>query len=207
MRRGLVGIGTLSPCNGQLHQDTRPQEEALGLEFRCSSVHQSSILDGSGSDRWKRLHAAPSSAIFRRRFDRADPFSGPPLFSRFSSLDIRFFLSFFLSFFLFPIFFAHRSGSSSPLRPTRLLLSRFHPHWVPPKADACLRLHAPRSLVPQRKRGREKGKNKMSYLYVKWNRFGLRFARRRFRHESMVCLALAPPVAKTCDAGGGALRS
>jgi hypothetical protein len=117
------------------------------------------------------------------------------------------FVSFFLSFFLFPIFFAHRSGSSSPLRPTRLLLSRFHPHWVPPKADACLRLHAPRSLVPQRKRGREKGKNKMSYLYVKWNRFGLRFARRRFRHESMVCLALAPPVAKTCDAGGGALRS
>jgi hypothetical protein len=33
----------------------------------------------------------------------------------------------------------------------------------------------------------------MSYLYVKWNSFGLGFARRRFRHYSMVCLALATP--------------
>jgi single-strand DNA-binding protein len=33
------------------------------------------------------------------------------------------------------------------------------------KADASLRLHAPSlSLVPQRKRGRKKGKNKMSHL-------------------------------------------
>jgi hypothetical protein len=47
----------------------------------------------------------------------------------------------------------------------------------------------------------------MSYLYVKWNSFGLRIARRRFRHWSMVCVALATPVAKACDAGGGALRS
>ena len=45
----------------------------------------------------------------------------------------------------------------------------------------------------------------MSYLSVKWNSFGLRFARQRFRHQSMVCLVLA--VAKTCEAGGGALRS
>jgi hypothetical protein len=47
----------------------------------------------------------------------------------------------------------------------------------------------------------------MSYLIVKWNSFGLRFAHRRFRHESMVCLALATPVGKTCGAGGGVLRS
>jgi hypothetical protein len=70
---------------------------------------------------------------------------------------------------------AHRSGNSSPLRPTRLLLYRFRPqqHRVPSnKADASLRLHAPSlSVVPQRKRGRKKGKNKMSYLYVKWNSF------------------------------------
>jgi hypothetical protein len=82
----------------------------------------------------------------------------------------------------FPDFlWAHRSGNSSPLRPTRLLLCRFRPqqHWVPSNnADASLRLQAPSlSLVPQRKRGRKKGKNKMSYLYVKWNSSGLRFAR------------------------------
>jgi hypothetical protein len=47
----------------------------------------------------------------------------------------------------------------------------------------------------------------MSYLYVKWNSFALWSARRRFGHQSMVCLELATPVAKTCDAGGGALRS
>jgi hypothetical protein len=47
----------------------------------------------------------------------------------------------------------------------------------------------------------------MSYLYVKWNSFGLRSACQRFRHESMVCFALAAPVAKTCGGGGGALRS
>ncbi len=70
------------------------------------------------------------------------------------------------SFLSLPYFlWAHRSGNSSPLRPTRLLLYRFRPqqHWVPSnKADASLRLQAPSlSLVPQRKRGRKKGKNKM----------------------------------------------
>src|SRR2546422_996938 len=73
------------------------------------------------------------------------------------------------SFLSLPYFlWAHRSGNSSPLRPTRLLLYRFRPqqHWVPSnKADASLRLQAPSlSLVPQRKQGRKKGKNKMSYL-------------------------------------------
>jgi hypothetical protein len=39
-------------------------------------------------------------------------------------------------------------------------------------ADDSLRLHAPSlSVMPQRKRGRKKCKNKMSYLYVKWNSF------------------------------------
>jgi hypothetical protein len=63
--------------------------------------------------------------------------------------------------FFFPHFlWAHRSGNSSPLRPTRLLLCRFRPqqHWVPSnKADASLRLHAPSLFaVPQTKRGRKK---------------------------------------------------
>jgi len=35
--------------------------------------------------------------------------------------------------------------------------------------------------------GRKWRKNAMS-LYVKWNSFGLRFPRRRFRHWSMICL-------------------
>src|SRR5258708_7021059 len=70
-------------------------------------------------------------------------------------------LSFDISFFFFPHFlWAHRSGNSSPLRPTRLLLCRFRPqhHWVPSnKADASLRLRAPSlSVVPQTKRGRKK---------------------------------------------------
>ena len=65
------------------------------------------------------------------------------------------------SFLSFPDFlWAHRSGNSSLLRPTRLLLCWFRPqqHWVPSnKADASLRLHAPSlSLVPQRTRGRKK---------------------------------------------------
>src|SRR5437879_6986793 len=45
------------------------------------------------------------------------------------------FLSFDISFLSFPDFlWAHRSGNSSPLRPTRLLLCWFRPqqHWVPP---------------------------------------------------------------------------
>src|SRR5260370_3480132 len=69
--------------------------------------------------------------------------------------EFRYFLFFFPHFL-----WAHRSGNSSPLRPTRLLLCRFRPqqHWVPSnKADASLRLHAPSlSVVPQRKRGRKK---------------------------------------------------
>jgi hypothetical protein len=65
------------------------------------------------------------------------------------------------SFLSFPDFlWAHRSGNSAPLRPTRLLLCRFRPqqHRVPSNnADASLRLHAPSlSVVPQRKRGRKK---------------------------------------------------
>src|SRR6266446_959462 len=68
--------------------------------------------------------------------------------------------------FFFPHFlWAHRSGNSSPLRPTRLLLCRFRPqhHWVPSnKADASLRLHAPSLfVVPPKKTGqKEKVKTK-----------------------------------------------
>jgi hypothetical protein len=40
---------------------------------------------------------------------------------------------------------------------------------------------ASRFWVPQ-ENGAEKGDIFMSYLYVKWNSFGLRFARRRSRH-------------------------
>jgi hypothetical protein len=75
---------------------------------------------------------------------------------------------------IFPSFFpdflwAHRSGNSSPLRPTRLLLCRFRPqqHWVPSnKADASLRLHAPSlSVVPPKKTGQKVGKqNVLSQL-------------------------------------------
>jgi len=41
----------------------------------------------------------------------------------------------------------------------------------------------------------------MSYLTVKWNSFGLRFARQRFRHleHGLSCAGR--------EAGGGALRS
>ncbi len=55
-------------------------------------------------------------------------------------------------------------------------------HRVPShKAAARLGSRSPRFWVPQ-KNGAEKGHIFMSYLYVKWNSFGLRFARRRFRH-------------------------
>lgn len=59
------------------------------------------------------------------------------------------------SFLSFPDFlWAHRSGNSSPLRPTRLLLCWFRPQqrWVPSNnADASLRLHAPSlSLAPNK---------------------------------------------------------
>ena len=40
----------------------------------------------------------------------------------------------------------------------------------------------PRSLSCLKENGAERKVNKMSYLYVKWNSFGLRPARQRFRH-------------------------
>jgi hypothetical protein len=46
----------------------------------------------------------------------------------------------------------------------------------------------------------------MSYLYVKWNSFSLRFTRRRLRHYSMFWVSLATPGTKACDAVGGAFR-
>ena len=57
------------------------------------------------------------------------------------------------------------------------------PHWVPSdKAAARLGSSGLSLLGAPKKMGQEKGEQFRSYLYVKWNSFGLRFARRRFRH-------------------------
>src|SRR5882724_4109688 len=74
------------------------------------------------------------------------------------------FLSLDIPFFLYPIFF----GLTAPVIPLRSGLRVFFFHGSSPdrmgpshKVDATLRLHAPSlSLVPQRKRGRKKGKTK-----------------------------------------------
>src|SRR5260370_20419544 len=95
----------------------------------------------------------------RRRLcpsNRTDPLSGSSFSTTFLSLDI--------PFFLFPIFF----GLTARVIPLRSALRVFCFHGSSPdsmgpshKADASLRLHAPSlSLVPQRKRGRKKGKRK-----------------------------------------------
>ena len=86
--------------------------------------------------------------------NRANPLSGSLFSPMFLSLDI--------PFFLFPIFF----GLTARVIPLRSGLRVFCFHGSSPesmgpshKADASLRLHAPSlSLVPQRKRGRKKGK-------------------------------------------------
>jgi hypothetical protein len=88
--------------------------------------------------------------------NRANPLSGSLFSPMFLSLDI--------PFFLFPIFF----GLTARVIPLRSGLRVFCFHGSSPesmgpshKADASLRLHAPSlSLVPQRKRGRKKGKTK-----------------------------------------------
>jgi len=90
------------------------------------------------------------------RSNRTDPLSEPSSSPTFLSLGIR--------FFLFPIFF----GLAARVIPLRSGLRVFCFHGSSPdsmgpshKADASLRLHAPSlSLVPQRKRGRKKGKRK-----------------------------------------------
>ncbi len=57
-----------------------------------------------------------------------------------------------------PLSWAHRSGNSCPLRPTRLLLSRLRPqhHWVPPRMQplAC-DSQPPRSLSCPQETGAE----------------------------------------------------
>ena len=90
------------------------------------------------------------------RSNHTDPLSGPSSSPTFLSLGIR--------FFLFPILF----GLTARVIPLRSGLRVFCFHGSSPdsmgpshKADASLRLHAPSlSLVPQRKRGRKKGKRK-----------------------------------------------
>jgi hypothetical protein len=46
----------------------------------------------------------------------------------------------------------------------------------------------------------------MSYLYVKWNRSGLQFARWTFAPLEHSCVSMATPGTEACDAIGGALR-
>ena len=46
----------------------------------------------------------------------------------------------------------------------------------------------------------------MSYLHVKWNSFGLWFARQRFKYKSISCLSLATPGTGAYDAIGGVFR-
>ncbi len=54
--------------------------------------------------------------------------------------------------------------------------------WVPPiKQPLALGAEATRFCVPQ-ENGAEKGEVSMSYLYVKWNSFSVRFTRRRLSH-------------------------
>jgi hypothetical protein len=57
------------------------------------------------------------------------------------------------------------------------------------------------------KKGAEKGDIFMSYLYVKWNSFGLRFCSPTIPTLEHGLSCAGHSVAKTCDAGGGALRS
>jgi len=46
----------------------------------------------------------------------------------------------------------------------------------------------------------------MSYLYVKWNRSGLQFARLTFASLEHSCVSMATPGTEACDAVGGAFR-
>jgi hypothetical protein len=94
--------------------------------------------------------------------NRANPLSGSLFSPMFLSLDI--------PFFFFPIFF----GLTARVIPLRSGLRVFCFHGSARdstgpshKADASLRLHAPSlSLVPQRKRGRKKGKRKCPINHV-----------------------------------------
>src|SRR5258705_1174654 len=78
----------------------------------------------------------------------------------------------------------YRTASGQFLRPaaSRLLLSRFLLNGTGPSHKAPARLGS--SGLSLRgapgKWGKKKGEKLMSYLYVKWNSFELRIARRRF---------------------------
>ena len=65
---------------------------------------------------------------------------------------------------------------------SRLLLSRFLPYPLGSLRCRSLWKQKPLASGCPKKMGQEKGEQFRSYLYVKWNSFGLRFARRRFRH-------------------------
>jgi hypothetical protein len=93
---------------------------------------------------------------------------------------LRFFPSPVQGLFL-PLFFLG-TASGEFLRPaaSRLLLSRFLPRItrVPPGMQPLALGAAALAFGCLRKMGQKKEKH--MYLYVKWNSFGLRFARRRF---------------------------
>ncbi len=92
----------------------------------------------------------------------------PELLMQCSRILRRFSLSYVQHSFSAPFSWAllRANSCARQLRVLCFLGSALDSIWVPShKADASLRLHAPSlSLVPQRKRGRKKGKNKMSYL-------------------------------------------
>ncbi len=66
------------------------------------------------------------------------------------------------------------AASAFPVPPER--------HRSLPQSTRSLWEQRPLASECPRKMGQEKGEKFMSYLYVKWNSFGLRFARRRFGH-------------------------
>jgi hypothetical protein len=112
------------------------------------------------------------------------------------------------SFLSFPDFlWAHRSGNSAPLRPTRLLLSWDLPRCIghPPRMQTLATPHPVALCRAPNKTGQQEKVKQMSYLIVSWNSLGSGFTRQAFPPLELG-LALATPVAKTWDAGGGALR-
>ena len=109
---------------------------------------------------WPRPIIGDFPALRRRHANRHRSSARVSFSSTFMSFDIYLFSSRFL--------WAHRSSNSSPLRPTRLLLSWDLPRIIghPPRMQTLTSDSTPpRSLSCPKENGAErKGKNKMSYL-------------------------------------------
>jgi hypothetical protein len=161
---------------------------------------------GSRVGRCRKGVPRPIIGDFQRRDTctlQTAPFIRPSL----SSLPI--FLSLDIPLFLFPIFF----GLTARVIPLRSGLRAFCFHGSSPesmgpshKADASLRLHAPSlSLVPERTRGRKKGKRKYPIYMLSG------IAPGEVRSPTLPSLEhdlLSLPTLGTeaCDAVGGAFR-